>query len=186
MIYPIVSFGNPILRIKCKNISNNFDDLQSLLSNMWETMYDSNGVGLAAPQINKSIRVFIIDTNPFFQDDNTIDELPLKKVFINAKILNEEGETWLFNEGCLSIPDVREDISRKPKITIEYYDENFNKHIDTYSGLTARVIQHEYDHIEGVLFIDKISALRKRMIKGRLKDIANGKIKVNYLMRFPK
>lgn len=186
MIYPIVSFGNPILRIKCKNISNNFDDLQSLLSNMWETMYDAKGVGLAAPQINKSIRVFIIDTHPFFEDDNSIEGFPLKKVFINAKILNEEGESWLFNEGCLSIPDVREDVNRKPKITIEYYDENFNKHIDTFSGLTARVIQHEYDHIEGVLFIDKISTLRKRMIKGKLKDITNGKVKVNYLMRFPK
>ena len=186
MIYPIVSFGNPILRIKCKNISNNFDDLQSLLSNMWETMYDAKGVGLAAPQINKSIRLFIIDTHPFFEDDNPIEGFPLKKVFINARILNEEGESWLFNEGCLSIPDVREDVNRKPKITIEYYDENFNKHIDTYSGLTARVIQHEYDHIEGVLFIDKISTLRKRMIKGKLKDITNGKVKVNYLMRFPK
>ena len=114
-----------------------------------------------------------------------LKEILLKKVFINAKIINEEGDSWLFNEGCLSIPDIREDISRKSTIKIEYFDENFNKHIDTYDGLTARVIQHEYDHIEGVLFIDKISTLRKRMIKGRLNDISKGKVRVNYLMRFP-
>ena len=187
MILPIISFGNSVLRVKCLNISENYPDLDDLLSNMWETMYASRGVGLAAPQINKKIRLFIIDTHPFYEDeDEKIEGDPVKKVFINAKIIEEEGTSWIFNEGCLSIPDIREDVNRKPKITIEYYDENFKKHIDIYSGLTARVIQHEYDHIEGVLFIDKISPLRKRMIKGRLNDIRNGKVNVNYLMRFPK
>lgn len=186
MILPIISFGNSVLRTKCKNISKDYKDLDDLLSNMWETMYASRGVGLAAPQINNPIRVFIIDTQPFYDDEEEkIEGNPLKKVFINAKIINEEGDSWLFNEGCLSIPDIREDISRKSTIKIEYFDENFNKHIDTYDGLTARVIQHEYDHIEGVLFIDKISPLRKRMIKGRLNDISKGKVRVNYLMRFP-
>ena len=149
-------------------------------------MHEAHGVGLAAPQINKAIRLFLIDTTPFVDDEEETEEVIVKQAFINARILEEVGDQWDFNEGCLSIPDVREDISRKPSITIEYFDENFEKHTDTYDGLTARVIQHEYDHIQGVLFTDKISALRKRMIKGKLMDISKGKVDVSYKMRFPR
>jgi peptide deformylase len=186
MILPIVSFGSPVLRKKCADISPDYPELEMLLNNMWETMHEAHGVGLAAPQINKAIRIFLIDTTPFVDDEEETEEVIVKQVFINARILEETGEEWGFNEGCLSIPDVREDISRKPNITIEYFDENFEKHTDTYDGLTARVIQHEYDHIQGVLFTDKISALRKRMIKGKLLDISKGKVDVSYKMRFPR
>jgi len=184
MILPIVAVGSPILRKKCINISPDYSELEVLLENMRETMREAHGVGLAAPQVNKSIRLFLIDTSLFADDQEKTEEVIVKQVFINAKILKETGEEWVFNEGCLSIPDVREDVSRKPTITIEYFDENFKKHTDTYDGLTARVIQHEYDHIDGILFTDKISALRKRMIKGRLLDISKGKVNVTYKMRF--
>jgi peptide deformylase len=186
MILPIVAFGSPILRKKCVDISPDYPELDMLLENMKETMHEARGVGLAAPQINKSIRLFLIDTTPFVHDEEETEEEIVKQAFINARILEEVGDQWDFNEGCLSIPDVREDISRKPNITIEYFDENFEKHTDTYDGLTARVIQHEYDHIQGVLFTDKISALRKRMIKGKLMDISKGKVDVSYKMRFPR
>jgi len=184
MILPIVAFGSPVLRKKCIDISPDYPELEMLLENMKETMYEAHGVGLAAPQINKAIRLFLIDTAPFVNDEEEAEEVIVKQVFINARILEEKGEAWDFNEGCLSIPDVREDINRKPSITVEYFDENFEKHTDTYDGLTARVIQHEYDHIQGVLFTDKISALRKRMIKGKLMDISKGKVDVSYKMRF--
>ena len=184
MILPIVAFGSPILRKKCIDISPDYPELEILLENMKETMHEAHGVGLAAPQINKNIRLFLIDTTPFADDEEETEEVIVKQTFINARILEEAGEEWDFNEGCLSIPDIRENISRKPSITIEYFDENFEKHIDTYDGLTARVIQHEYDHIQGVLFIDKISVLRKRMIKGKLLDISKGKVDVAYKMRF--
>lgn len=184
MILPIVAFGAPILRKKCVDITPDYPELKTLLENMWETMYEASGVGLAAPQINKGIRLFLIDTTPFTEDEEEQDVVPVKKAFINARIIEETGEKWDFNEGCLSIPDVREDVSRKSTITIEYLDENFKKHTDTFDGLTARVIQHEYDHIDGVLFIDKLSALRKRMIKGKLTDISKGKVNAHYKMRF--
>ena len=184
MILPIVAVGSPILRKKCVEISPDYPELEMLLENMKETMSEAHGVGLAAPQVNKSIRLFLIDTTPFDDDEEKTKEVIVKQVFINARILEETGEEWNFNEGCLSIPDVREDISRKPNITIEYFDENFEKHTDTYDGLTARVIQHEYDHIDGILFTDRISALRKRMIKGKLLDISKGKVNVAYKMRF--
>lgn len=183
MILPIVAFGSPILRKKCKDITSDFPKLDYLLMNMWETMYESKGVGLAAPQINKSIRLFLIDTSPFL-DDEEVEETAVKKVFINPYIIKETGEEWVFNEGCLSIPDIREDVTRKSSITLEYLDENFKKHIDVFDGLAARVIQHEYDHIDGILFVDKISSLRKRMIRGKLVDISKGKVNVNYKMRF--
>jgi len=186
MILPIVAFGSPVLRKKCIDISPDYPELEMLLENMKETMYEAHGVGLAAPQINKAIRLFLIDTAPFVNDEEEAEEVIVKQVFINARILEEKGEAWDFNEGCLSIPDVREDINRKPSITVEYFDENFEKHTDTYDGLTARVIQHEYDHIQGVLFTDKISAVRKRMIKGKLMDISKGKVDVSYKMRFPR
>ena len=186
MKLPIVAFGASILRKKCVEVTQDFPDLDILIENMWETMYAAHGVGLAAPQINKEIRLFLIDTTPFAEDEEATEEVRLKQVFINARILEETGEGWDFNEGCLSIPEIREDICRKPSITIEYMDENFKKHTDTYDGLIARVIQHEYDHIDGILFTDKLSALRKRMIKGKLMDISKGKVDVSYKMRFPR
>lgn len=182
MILPIVAFGSPILRNKCKDIDADYPDLDILLFDMWETMYNASGVGLAAPQINKSIRLFLIDTASFVDDSNS--EEVVKKVFINPKIIDQRGDDWIFNEGCLSIPDIREDVIRKSSITISYFDENFKKHIDVFDGLVARVIQHEYDHINGVLFTDKISPLRKKMIKGKLIDVSKGNVDVNYKLRF--
>jgi peptide deformylase len=184
MILPIVAFGSPILRKMCSDISPDYPEFDTILANMWETMYEANGVGLAAPQVNKGIRLFLIDTTPFFDDEDEIKEVIVKQAFINARILEESGEEWEFNEGCLSIPDLREDVSRKSTITIEYMDENFEMHTTTYDGLTARVIQHEYDHINGILFTDKLTALRKRMIKGKLMDISKGKVNAAYKMRF--
>ncbi len=183
MILPIVGFGAPVLRKKCVDITADYPEFETLLANMWETMYKASGIGLAAPQINKAIRLFLIDTTPFVDDEET-EEVIVKQAFINARIIEETGEEWVFNEGCLSIPDVREDVSRKSTVTIEYMDEKFKKHRTTFDGLTARVIQHEYDHIDGILFTDKISALRKRMIKGKLIDISKGKVNAAYKMRF--
>ncbi len=190
MILPIVAYGDPVLRKLGKEISKDYPKLPELISNMWETMYNANGVGLAAPQIGLPIRLFLVDTSPF-SDDEDLSETEqqalkdFKKVFINATIEEETGKNWSFNEGCLSIPDVREDISRKDTVTLTYLDENFKKHTATYDGLLARVIQHEYDHIEGILFTDKLSSLKKRLLKGRLNNISKGKIKVDYRMRFP-
>lgn len=190
MVIPIVAYGDPVLKKKAKDIDENYPELKVLIENMFETMYNAYGVGIAAPQIGLPIRVFVIDATPFAEDEDLVEEEKetlkgLKKVFINAQIIAEEGDEWAFNEGCLSIPDVREDVFRKPEITIEYYDENFEKHTETYDGLAARVIQHEYDHIEGVLFTDKLSSLKKRLIKGKLANISKGKISVDYRMRFP-
>lgn len=186
MLLPIIRFGSPILRKKCREITTEYPQLDSLLNDMWETMYEASGVGLAAPQINKDIRLFIIDTTPFLEDEDKSDKEAIKKVFINPRIIKETGEEWLFNEGCLSIPDIREDILRKESITIEYLDEHFKKHTDNFDGLSARVIQHEYDHVNGILFTDKISPLRKRMIRGKLLDISKGRVKTDYKMRTTK
>ena len=182
MILPIVAYGSNVLRSQCKEIDSSYSNLDQLIENMFETMYAASGVGLAAPQINKSIRLFIVDTSPF-KDDESPDHLVCKKIFINPKITSITGESWSFSEGCLSIPEVREDVKRLSEITIEYFDKDFNKHTEIYDGLNARVILHEYDHIEGILFVDKISPLRKRMIKGKLKDISNGTLNANYLIR---
>jgi len=182
MILPIVAYGSNVLRSQCKEIDSSYPNLDQLIENMFETMYAASGVGLAAPQINKSIRLFIVDTSPF-KDDESPDHVVCKKIFINPKITSITGESWSFSEGCLSIPEVREDVKRLSEITIEYFDKDFNKHTDTYDGLNARVILHEYDHVEGILFVDKISPLRKRMIKGKLKDITNGSLNANYLIR---
>ena len=182
MILPIVAYGSDVLRKECVEIDNSYSNLDQLIDNMFETMNAANGVGLAAPQINKSIRLFIIDTTPFNDEENP-DHVICKKVFINPKIISKSGDSWSFSEGCLSIPEVREDVKRLSKITIEYFDKDFSKHTETFDGLNARVILHEYDHIEGVLFIDKISPLRKRMIKGKLKNISNGEMNANYLIR---
>jgi len=183
MILPIVAFGTPILREKCKEISADYPNLSQLIDDMFETMYGASGVGLAAPQVNKAVQLFIIDTTPFAEDEES-DITPLKEVFINPRIIKENGKEWLFNEGCLSIPEIREDIARKSEIEIEYFDTNFKQHIKKFDGITARVIQHEYDHVQGVLFTDKLSPLRKRVLKGKLNDISKGKIGVNYRMRF--
>lgn len=190
MILPIIAYGDPVLRKKGKEIPEDYPQLKELIDNMWDTMYNAYGVGLAAPQIGLPIRIFIIDPAPFAEDE-TIGEdeaetlNDLRKVFINAKIIEEEGEEWSFNEGCLSIPDVREDVFRKPKITIQYQDEDFKLQTETYEGLAARVIQHEYDHIEGILFTDKLSSLKKRIIKGKLSNISKGKVEADYRMKFP-
>ena len=190
MILPIVAYGDPVLRKVGKPIDKDFPNLEELIKNMWDTMYNASGVGLAAPQIGQSIRLFVIDTTAFSDDEDLSEEEQdvlknFKKVFINAKITEETGKDWLFNEGCLSIPDIREDVSRKDTLTITYLDEEFKEHTATYNGLLARVIQHEYDHIEGILFTDKLSTLKKTLLKSRLANIAKGKIKVDYRMRFP-
>jgi peptide deformylase len=190
MILPIVAYGDPVLRKVGADINKDYEGLDSLLDNMWNTMYNANGVGLAAPQIGLAIRLFLVDTSPFADDEELSAEEQeqvsnFKKVFINARIKEETGTNWNFNEGCLSIPDIREDVSRKDTITIQYQDEDFKEHTETYDGLLARVIQHEYDHIEGILFTDKISTLKKRLLKGKLTNISKGKIEVDYKMRFP-
>lgn len=193
MILPITAYGMPVLRKVCRDISPEYPDLEKLIEDMWETLYYSNGVGLAAPQVNRDIRLFLVDSTQVFdnnEDDDEVQHYPdkpgIKKVFINAKILNYEGREWAYNEGCLSIPKVREDINRPETIVIEYYDEAFNKHTETFNGLTARVIQHEYDHIEGKLFIDYLKPLRKKMLQRKLNDISKGKVSVDYRMMFPK
>lgn len=190
MVLPIVVYGDPVLRKKCVDIEKSHENLSTLIQNMYETMYEANGVGLAAPQVGKAIRLFVIDASPFAEVDEdeepefTAEEMKqmdgFKKTFINAIITNEEGEEWKFNEGCLSIPKIREDVLRKPDVTIEYYDENFKKHKETYNGVIARVIQHEYDHIEGILFTDKISPFKRKMISGKLTDISKGKFRADY------
>ena len=184
MILPIIAYGHSVLKKKCSIIDKNYSDLQLLIDNMWETMYNAEGVGLAAPQIGLSIRLFIIDANPLIDsEENSIKNVFNKSVFINAQIIDDSNNISSFNEGCLSIPDVREDVKRVSEVTLEYYDENFIKNTESFSGLNARVILHEYDHIDGVLFIDKITPLRKRMIKGKLKNIKNGDFSPQYSMR---
>ncbi|TRZ42963.1 peptide deformylase [Robertkochia solimangrovi] len=190
MILPIVAYGDPVLRKKGEDIKKDHPELDVLIENMFETMYHAYGVGLAAPQIGLPLRLFVIDASPFAEDEDLseTDRKTLegfKKVFINPQILEETGEEWAFNEGCLSIPDIREDVYRNPVIRLEYYDENFNRFEETFEGLAARVIQHEYDHIEGILFTDKLSGLKKRLLKGKLANISKGKVKVDYKMKFP-
>ena len=192
MILPIVAYGAPILRTVSKDITPDYPDLQKLIADMWETLYASNGVGLAAPQINRDIRLFLVDSTQVFdnQDDDEKgrypDEPGIKQVFINAHIKTLNGEEWAYNEGCLSIPKIREDIVRNETVTLEYVDENFQPHTETFRGITARIILHEYDHIEGKLFIDYLKPLKRKLMKGKLDDITKGKIKVDYKMVFPK
>ncbi|MBE9469473.1 MAG: peptide deformylase [Bacteroidetes bacterium] len=178
MIYPITIYGNPVLRKVGKDIDKNYKNLAQVVENMFETMYQSDGVGLAGPQANLSIKLFVIDASPMGEEDEKLKNF--KKVFINAKITEETGEGWNFNEGCISVPGIREDVKRKPKIKLEYYDENFNFHDEYFEGIAARVIQHEYDHTQGVLFTDRLSPLKRRLLKGKLNTISKGKIKVSY------
>jgi peptide deformylase len=192
MILPVVAYGSPVLRKVCDDITPEYPGLEKLLADMWETVYNSNGVGLAAPQINKPIRLFIVDTIQIVEDFDDEDkrqypgEEPIKQVFINARKIEENGKMWPYNEGCLSIPKVREDIQRHSNVRISYLDEHFVAHEREFHGITARVIQHEYDHIEGKLFIDYISPLKKRLIKKKLDDISKGKIHTDYRMIFNK
>ena len=190
MILPIIAYGSPVLKRKAVDIPTNYEDLDGLIKNMWETMYEANGVGLAAPQVGLSLRLFVIDASPFGEDDElSTEEKTLlsgfKKVFINPEIIEETGEEWPFNEGCLSIPDIREDVKRKDRLVIKYQNSKGEELTEIYTGLAARVIQHEYDHIEGVLFTDKLSPLKKRMLKGKLTAISKGNISVDYKMKFP-
>jgi peptide deformylase len=184
MIYPIVAYGDPVLRKKAIDINADHPKLNEVIENMFTTMYKSQGVGLAAPQVGMSIRLFVIDSTPFKDDDPKAEGF--KRVFINAKILNEEGKKWKFNEGCLSIPGIREDVERNSVITIQYYDENFNLLTEEFEGIKARIIQHEYDHIEGILFTDHLTPLKKKMIKGRLTNISKGITDTDYKMKFYK
>jgi len=183
MILPITAYGHPVLRRISQEIDADYPSLDELIENMFETMYYSEGVGLAAPQVNKSIRLFIVDASPFGDDKPEL--LNFKKTFINAYIVEEEGDEWGFKEGCLSIPEIREEVFRKPKIRIQYYDRDFNFHDETFDGTAARIIQHEYDHLEGVMFVDKISSLRKMLLKKSLTNITNGNIDISYKMIFP-
>ena len=188
MILPIIGYGSAVLKTKAKEIPVNYPELNKLISDMYETMYDASGVGLAAPQIGKSIRLFVIDTSPFNTDDfeknSGFEVKSLKKTFINPEIIEQFGDLSSFEEGCLSIPNIREHINRKSEIKIKYQDENFIDHEETFSGILARVIQHEYDHLEGTLFTDKISPFKKKLIKGKLNNIKIGKVSVDYKMKF--
>ena len=187
MILPIVAYGAAILRKISPPIEADYPGLALLIEDMWETMYESNGVGLAAPQINKNIRLFVMDSAQIFanreQEDEVYPDAPgIKKVFINAKVLETGGKEWVYNEGCLSIPKIREDITRAETVTLSYMDENFKSYTETFNGMTARIILHEYDHIDGKLFIDYLKPLRRKILQGKLNDISKGNTRVDYKM----
>lgn len=184
MILPIVAYGDPVLKKVAEEIDADQPELEGFIANMFETMDNAHGVGLAAPQVGQSIRLFVVDASPFAEEHPEL--AGFRKVFINPIILEESGKPWPFNEGCLSIPGIREDVMRRPEIVIEYYDEHWELHEEKYDGLVARVIQHEYDHIEGVLFVERLSGLRRRLLKGKLADITKGLVDTDYRMRFPK
>lgn len=192
MILPVVAYGHPVLRKECVDIDKDYPELEKLIADMWETMYYTNGVGIAAPQINRPVRIFVIDTVQIVEgfDEEDLkefpDEKPVKQTFINAHIVETSGEPWAYNEGCLSIPKIREDIYRPEHVRLRFVDENFVEHEEDYYGITARVIQHEYDHIDGKLFIDYLPQLKKRLLKKKLDDISKGKVKVDYRMLLPK
>ena len=193
MILPIVAYGDPVLKKEAEEIDQTFPKLKELIADMYETMYAAQGVGLAAPQIGKSIRMFVVDGSPFADDDEEDDEPDpkavgienFKKVFINPIIEEEEGEEWGFHEGCLSIPKIREEVFRKEKVHISYYDENFEFHEEVFEGYAARIIQHEYDHVDGILFTDHLSPLKRRLLTKRLQNISKGEVNVYYKMKFP-
>lgn len=191
MILPILAYGHPVLRKVATDITPDYPQLGKLIEDMWETLYESNGVGLAAPQVNRDIRLFVVDSLLIFNGMNEEEKAEyagdtgIKEVFINAQIAELDGDEWSYNEGCLSIPKIREDIYRQESVTLHYQDEAFAKHTKTFTGITARVILHEYDHIQGKLFIDHISSLKRKLIKGKLSDISKGKVNVDYKMLFP-
>ena len=183
MILPIYTLGQPILKKVCNEIDASYENLESLIENMWETMYAAKGVGLAAPQIGKQIRLFIVDTVQVFEEDEESEEIGVKQIFINAKKVEEEGELWAYEEGCLSIPNIRADVNRKEKLTIEFYDENFVKHVQTFEGINARVILHENDHVDGVLFIEHLKPLKRKMLKRKFDFIRKGFAEADYRLK---
>jgi peptide deformylase len=183
MILPVYVYGSPVLRKIAVDIDKNYEGLDSFITDLWETMYHADGIGLAAPQVGKSIRMFVIDASPFAEDDPTLKDFV--KTFINAKILEREGEGWSFSEGCISIPTIREEVTRPSKVHIQYYDEKWQFHDEHYEGIRARIIQHEYDHLEGILFVDLISPLKKRLLKSKLSAITKGKVEVKYKIKAP-
>lgn len=182
MILPIYAYGQPVLRKVAKPITADYPALDELIANMWETMEYANGVGLAAPQIGLGIRLFVVDSRPMQEEGE--EEKGIKKVFINAEILEEVGNDWTHNEGCLSIPDISGDVDRPEGITIRYQDENFVEHEEYFDGMNARVIQHEYDHIEGILFTEHLKPIKKRLVKKRLEKIKKGDVDIRYRMKF--
>ncbi|MDB5190489.1 MAG: peptide deformylase [Segetibacter sp.] len=192
MILPIVAYGAPVLRKVAVDIDAAYPNLAKLIEDMWETMYASNGVGLAAPQINKNIRLFVVDSEQIFQNQDDEDkgkypdEPGIKQVFINAHVKQLEGDEWPYNEGCLSIPKIREDVKRPETVVLEYLDENLQRQVKSFNGITSRIIQHEYDHIEGKLFIDYLKPLRRKMLQGKLNDISKGKLRMDYKMMYAK
>jgi peptide deformylase len=183
MIYPIFAYGSPVLRKIAQPIDKNYDGFNELISDMFETMYKADGMGLAAPQIGKSIRLFVIDARVLGEEDESLQDF--KKVFINAQMYDEQGDEWSFNEGCLSLPAIREDVKRKTSFRLKYQDENFVEHDELFDGLKARIIQHEYDHLQGIVFTDRVGILRKRLLKSKLMSISKGKVDVKYKMSFP-
>jgi peptide deformylase len=183
MVLPVVAFGHPVLKKVAEEVPRDYPGLDQFIADLWETMYVSDGVGLAAPQVNRSIRIFVIDASAF--EEKYPETAGFKKTFINAEIYLEEGEEWAFNEGCLSFPGLREDILRKPVIHMRWFDEKFNAHDERFEGVIARIIQHEYDHIEGIVFVDRIPSLKKMLLKRRLNDISRGNVDVAYRMLFP-
>ena len=186
MIYPIIVYGDLVLKKKGKDIQKGELDVKQLAEDMFETMENASGVGLAAPQIGKSIRMFVIDSTPMAEEGDDEEELlGFRKVFINPQILEEVGDEWAFEEGCLSIPDIRESINRQEELTIRYFDENWEEHEETYEGTKARIIQHEYDHIEGILFTDHLTPFKKRILKGKLQNISKGNVKTSYRIKAP-
>lgn len=182
MIYPVTVYGDSLLRKKAKKIGNT-EETKEIIQNMWETMYHSDGVGLAAPQVGKSIRLFIVDATSGADEEPGLKDF--RKVFINPEIIEISGEEWIMNEGCLSLPEIREDVTRPDKVRIKYFDENFEEHEEEFTGYAGRIIQHEYDHLEGILFIDYLSPLRKRLLKSKLTAIAKGKVKPHYRIKVP-
>jgi peptide deformylase len=184
MIYPITIYGSPVLRKVAKEIDKDYPDFEEFLENMWETMYHSDGVGLAAPQVGKSLRLFVIDASPFSEHESELEDF--KKTFINAKLVETGDDKVSMDEGCLSIPTIREDVQRPDKIRLQYYDENFEYHDEWFEGMAARVIQHEYDHTEGILFTDKVAPIKKRLLKSKLQAISKGKFNVDYKFRLAK
>lgn len=182
MLLPIYAYGHPVLRKKAEEIAASSPELSQFIANMWETMYHAEGVGLAAPQVGRAIRLFVIDTVQL--EEKGKDVVGFKKVFINAQKVEEKGKIWAYEEGCLSIPDIRGDVDRLDTLTLRYMDENFVEHTETFNGINARVIQHEYDHIEGILFLEYLKPVKKAMIRGRLENIRKGKVKVDYKMKF--
>ncbi len=183
MIYPVTVYGDALLRKKAQPVEKDYEGLGDIIENMWETMYSSDGVGLAAPQVGLSLRIFTVDATSGVDEEPELKDF--KKVFINPQIIELSGDEWIMNEGCLSLPEIREDVSRPDVVRIKYFDENFVEHDETFHGYAGRIIQHEYDHLEGVLFIDHLSSLRKRLLRSRLNNIAHGKVQPRYKIKVP-